>query len=210
MLEAREAAGTAYRDLGQYGAKLKTAMETRSPDGFAAELVEGRTGNVAYQPIQNGGLAATHEDITERTQSEARIAHLAFHDPLTELPNRSAFGNYLAKTFQSASAGDETFALLCIDLDRFKEINDMYGHSAGDRFLKEIGRRLTLACDGAFLARLGGDGFTIVLSGGTQPAAADELCQRLSSVLEGPGRIDDYDVGGSCTMRGNIFPAPRL
>lgn len=206
MLEAREAAGTAYQDLGQYGAKLQTAIETRSPDSFAAELVDGRIVNVAYQPIQNGGLVATHEDITERTQSEARIAHLAFHDPLTELPNRSAFGNYLAKTFQSASAGDETFALLCIDLDRFKEINDMYGHAAGDRFLKEIGRRLTLACDGAFLARLGGDEFTIVLSGGTQPAAAEELCQRLSSVVDAPVRIDDYDVDGSFTVGVSIFP----
>ena len=86
MLEAREAAGTAYRDLEQYGAKLQTAIETRSPDSFAAELVDGRIVNVAYQPIQNGGLVATHEDITERTQSEARIAHLAFHDPLTECP----------------------------------------------------------------------------------------------------------------------------
>ena len=206
MLEAREAAGTAYRDLEQYGAKLQTAIETRSPDSFATELVDGRIVNVAYQPIQNGGLVATHEDITERTQSEARIAHLAFHDPLTELPNRSAFGNYLAKTFQSASAGDETFALLCIDLDRFKEINDMYGHAAGDRFLKEIGRRLTLACDGAFLARLGGDEFTIVLSGGTQPAAAEELCQRLSSVVDAPVRIDDYDVDGSFTVGVSIFP----
>src|SRR6195256_5948633 len=162
--------------------------------------------NVAYQPIENGGWVSTHEDITERTQSEARIAHLVFHDPLTELPNRAAFGNYLAKTFQSASAGNETLALLCIDLDRFKEINDMYGHSAGDRFLKEIGRRLRLACEGAFLARLGGDEFTIVLSGGTQPASAEELCERLSSVVDAPVRIDDYDIIGSFTAGGSIFP----
>ena len=105
------------------------------------------------------------------------------------MPNRTAFGDYLAKTFQSASAGNESFAILCIDLDRFKEINDVYGHSAGDRFLKEIGRRFTLACGGAFLARLGGDEFTIVLSGGTQPASAEELCERLSSVVDAPVRI---------------------
>jgi len=85
-------------------------------------------------------LVATHEDITERTQSEARIAHLPSRSA-HRIPNRSAFGNYLAKTFQSASAGDETFALLCIDLDRFKEINHMYGHRQAIAFLKEIGRR---------------------------------------------------------------------
>jgi diguanylate cyclase len=206
MLEARNVAGTAYRDLGRYGAKLQTAVETRSPDSFAAELIDGRTVNVAYQPIQNGGWVSTHEDITERTQNEARIAHLAFHDPLTDLPNRAAFGDHLAKTFQNAAAGNESFALLCIDLDRFKEINDMHGHSAGDRFLKEIGRRLTLACDGAFLARLGGDEFTIVLSGGAQPAAAEELCKRLASVADAPVRIDDYDVDGSFTVGVSIFP----
>jgi diguanylate cyclase (GGDEF)-like protein len=206
MLEARKAAGTNYRDLGQYDAKLQTAVETRSPDSLTAELVDGRIVNIAYQPVENVGWVSTHEDITDRTQNEARIAHLAFHDPLTELPNRAAFGNYLAETFQSASAGNETFALLCIDLDRFKEINDVYGHSAGDRFLKEIGRRLTVACDGAFLARLGGDEFTIVLSGGTQPAAAEELCERLSSVVDTPVRIDDYDVDGSFTVGVSIFP----
>jgi len=189
MLEARKAAGTTYRDLGQYDANLQTAIETRSAGSLTAELADGRIVNVAYQPIQNAGWLSTHEDITERAQNEARIAYLAFHDPLTDLPNRTAFGDYLAKTFQSASAGNESFAILCIDLDRFKEINDGHGHSAGDSFLKEIGRRFTLACEGAFLARLGGDEFTIVLSGGTQPASAEELCERLSSVVDAPVRI---------------------
>jgi diguanylate cyclase (GGDEF)-like protein len=206
MLDARNAAGTGYRDLGQYGVKPQTAVDTRLPDNLTAELVDGRIVNVAYQPIQNGGWVSTHEDITERTQNEARIAHLAFHDPLTDLPNRAAFGDCLARTFQSASAGDEAFAVLCIDLDRFKEVNDVYGHSAGDRFLTEIGRRLALACDGAFLARIGGDEFTIVSSGGAQPAMAEELCGRLSSILDTPVRIDDYDVAGSFTVGVSIFP----
>ena len=199
MLEARKAAGTAYRDLAQDEARPRT-------DNLTAELADGRIVNVAYQPVQNVGWLSTHEDVTERTQNEARIAHLAFHDPLTDLPNRAALGDHLAKTLQSASAGNETFAILCIDLDRFKEINDVYGHSAGDRFIMEIGRRLTLACDGAFLARLGGDEFTIVLSGGTQPAAAEELCERLSSVADAPVRIDDYDIAGSFTIGASIFP----
>jgi predicted signal transduction protein with EAL and GGDEF domain len=123
MLEARKAAGTTYRDLGQYDANLQTAIETRSAGSLTAEPADGRIVNVAYQPIPNAGWLSTHEDITERTQNEARIAYLAFHDPLTELPNRTVFGDYLAKTFQSASAGNESFAILCIDLDRFEEIN---------------------------------------------------------------------------------------
>ena len=118
-------------------------------------------------------LVSTIHDITERKQSEARIAHLALHDPLTDLPNRALFNEHLAKTFDDASSGEASFAILCVDLDRFKEVNDVFGHSVGDQFLCEVARRITAACDGAFVARLGGDEFTIVSSAGPQPATAE-------------------------------------
>ena len=206
MLEARKSAGTAYLDPREYNEKLKRAITTRSPDGLVAELVDGRFVNVAYRPNQNGGWVSTHEDITERRRDEARIAHLAFHDQLTDLPNRAAFRDHIEKTFERASAGSGNFAVLCIDLDRFKEINDVYGHSTGDRFLTEIARRLASACEGAFLARLGGDEFTIVSSAGAQPAAAEELCVRLSAVLEAPVRIDEYEIPGSFTIGAGVYP----
>ena len=108
MLEARKAAGTAYRDLGQYGSKLQTAMTTRSPDNLVAQLDDGRIVNVSYRPTQNGCWVSTHEDITERAQNEARIAYLAFHDLLTGLPNRAAFNERIANKFRSA-AGNTSF-----------------------------------------------------------------------------------------------------
>ena len=206
MLEARKAAGTAYRDLGQYGSKLREAMTTRRPDSLVAELADGRVINVSYRPTRNGSWVSTHEDITERTQNEARIAHLAFHDQLTGLPNRAAFNEHIAKTFQSASAGQGEFAVLCVDLDQFKDINDVYGHSAGDRFLVEVGRRLASVCDGAFLARLGADEFTIVSSGGAQPATAAGLAARMSAVLDQPVCIDGYDIEGSFTIGASVYP----
>ncbi len=127
MLEARKAAGTAYRDLGQYNSKLQTAITTRRPDSLVAELADGRVINVSYRPTQNGSWVSTHEDITERTQNEARIAHLAYHDQLTGLPNRAAFNEHIAKIFENASASHGEFAVLCVDLDQFKDINDVYG-----------------------------------------------------------------------------------
>jgi diguanylate cyclase (GGDEF)-like protein len=206
MLEARKHAGTLFRDLGQYAAKLQGIVRTRAPDSMIAELADGRIIKIAGQPTQNGGLVFTHEDITERVQSEARIAHLAFHDPLTDLPNRAAFNDHIEKAFRSAAADGGGFSVLCIDLDRFKEINDVYGHSTGDRFLTEIGQRLRSACEGAFLARIGGDEFTIVSSGVTQPAGAEELCQRLSAAMDAPFCVDEYEITGGFTVGVSVYP----
>jgi diguanylate cyclase (GGDEF)-like protein len=204
MLEARKDAGTAYTNLAQYEAKLQEAITTRAPDSLIAELADGRIVSVAYRATQNGSWVSTHQDVTERMQDQARIAHLAFHDQLTGLPNRAAFNDHIAGMFDRASAYNENFAVLCLDLDRFKEINDVYGHSTGDRFLAEIGRRLAVACEAAFLARLGGDEFAIVLSGATQPAEA--LCERLGSILDAPVQIDEYEIQASFTIGTSVYP----
>jgi diguanylate cyclase (GGDEF)-like protein len=206
MLEARKEAGTAYRDIAQYGSKLRTAMTTRSPDSLVAELADGRTINVSYRPTRNGSWVSTHEDITERTRNEARIAHLAFHDQLTGLPNRTAFNEHIAKTFERASALGEHLTVLCIDLDQFKEINDVYGHAAGDRFLIEVAHRLASACGNTFLARLGADEFTIVSTGPVTPAAARAFCERLSGILDVPVCTDGYEIPGSLSIGSSVYP----
>ena len=81
------------------------------------------------------------EDVTERKRAEERIAYMAHHDALTDLPNRAAFTEHLASTLDKAKA-NENFAILCIDLDRFKEVNDVFGHSVGDGLLREVSRRM--------------------------------------------------------------------
>jgi diguanylate cyclase (GGDEF)-like protein len=206
MLQDREVAGTSYRNMELMDAKLQIAIRTQSASSMIVELDDGRIVNLAYRPTQNGGWVLTHEDISERVRSEARIAHLAFHDPLTDLPNRAAFNDHIEKTLHSAAAVAGSFSILCIDLDRFKEINDVYGHSTGDRFLVEIGQRLVSACEGAFLARIGGDEFTIVSSGGAQPGEAEELCRRLSAVMNAPFCVDAYEINGSFTVGVSVYP----
>jgi diguanylate cyclase (GGDEF)-like protein/PAS domain S-box-containing protein len=131
------------------------------------------------------------QDFTERKRAEARIAHMVHYDGLTDLPNRAAFNECFASTLERAANGGERFALLCIDLDRFKEVNDVFGHAVGDTLLCAVAERLGTAAGGAFLARLGGDEFALIASGGAQPAGAAALAERLMAAV-----ADDFDVDG--------------
>jgi diguanylate cyclase (GGDEF)-like protein/PAS domain S-box-containing protein len=117
-------------------------------------------------------------DVTERQRAIERIAHLASHDVLTGLPNRQAFAEQLNRTLDRAAATSGTFAVLCLDLDRFKDVNDIFGHAAGDALLREFTARLARAAGGAFIGRMGGDEFTMIVEG-PQPESAVELASRL-------------------------------
>src|SRR5439155_2879488 len=155
-------------------------------------------------------LLAIIEDVTERRRSEERIAHLAHHDPLTNLPNRAAFTEHLASTLNRAEKANEDFAVLCIDLDRFKEVNDVFGHSVGDELLMEVSRRLKDVAGDAFLARLGGDEFTLVVAERPQPSTAENLADRLLACI-----AEDLEMSGQLLRIGlsigvAIYPADGM
>ncbi len=151
-------------------------------------------------------LISVVRDLTDRKRHEQRIAHMAHHDPLTDLPNRAAFNECIAATVELAAASDESFAVLCLDLDRFKSVNDVFGHSAGDVLLREISRRLEAVCEGAFLARVGGDEFVVITPTGAQPEIAERIAERLCAALDADIDVDGNPMRVGLTIGIAIFP----
>jgi diguanylate cyclase (GGDEF)-like protein/PAS domain S-box-containing protein len=155
-----------------YIAWTQARVAALTPDGSVVYLKNGRAVSIRHQPTPDGGYVATHEDVTERYQAEARIAFMARHDALTQLPNRLLFHERLDQAKELAENGTG-YAILCLDLDRFKIINDMLGHSSGDGVLQAAAERLR-ACVHELdtVARLGGDEFAIIrLGNGSHDAA---------------------------------------
>src|SRR5580700_776018 len=127
-------------------------------------------------------LIKTHEDVTDRRQTESRMAHMAYHDGLTDLPNRAAFLQALAQMIEACGGTDEEFAVLSVDLDGLKEINDVFGHATGDKLLVEVARRIQNSSRGGVVARLSGDEFGLIIDG-KQPFAGKALAERLAETM---------------------------
>jgi diguanylate cyclase (GGDEF)-like protein len=147
-----------------------------------------------------GGIVRTYTDITERKRAEALIAHMAQHDSLTGLANRRHFLTGIEARFDDLKRHGDPFALLYIDLDRFKPINDLHGHAAGDTVLETIGRRLRESSgDHDVVARVGGDEFAVIKSGiGHHQATA--FAQRITEALTKPIRIGTEPVRVGCSI----------
>jgi diguanylate cyclase (GGDEF)-like protein/PAS domain S-box-containing protein len=183
--------------LGSFEGEVDTYFRTllrRAENGLAGETLnempDGRIIHVVFKPLANGGWVATHEDVTERRRAEERIAHLALHDSLTGLPNRTAFWNQLQRAVTWARAG-EFIAVLYLDLDDFKSVNDSLGHPTGDELLKAVGCRLaSVSRERDFVARLGGDEFAIIKGGLARSSDAVQLVTRVQGTLREP-----FDVG---------------
>jgi diguanylate cyclase (GGDEF)-like protein len=147
-------------------------------------------------------------DISERKEAAARIAHLAYHDALTGLPNRAVFNDHLARAVARAGDAREPLAVLCVDLDGFKAVNDIHGHPAGDELLIEVAHRLRAVVRGdELVARLGGDEFAIVQQGGSQPGHAGLLSERIVGALGEPFAVGIQTARISASIGVAVFPA---
>ncbi|WP_423416119.1 EAL domain-containing protein [Hyphomicrobium sp. B1] len=166
----------------------------RDPIYRIEELTDGQVIAISHQPMRDGGSIAIHEDITERRKMDAKIAHMAHHDALTDLPNRVRFHEAMEMALKGAEHG-RTVSILCLDLDNFKTVNDTLGHPVGDALLQAVADRLR-ACvrKHDIIARLGGDEFAIVQIDADQPLGVTILAQRIIAELSAPFEVLGHQV----------------
>jgi diguanylate cyclase (GGDEF)-like protein len=153
-------------------------------------LADGRTISVAHEACPGGGWIATYEDVTEQHEAEARMLYMARHDALTDLPNRTLLHARLGEDLSHPGEGPERIGVICIDLDRFKAVNDTFGHRGGDMLLKEVAERLrAIVPGGSLVARLGGDEFAMLCKAAGRDAIA-EIARRIVVGLGVPYQLE--------------------
>jgi diguanylate cyclase (GGDEF)-like protein/PAS domain S-box-containing protein len=141
------------------------------------------------------GYLVAMVDITERRKAEARIAYMAHHDGLTNLANRELYQDRLKQALEQSQPGNKRVAVLCVDLDLFKNVNDSFGHPIGDRLLRLVADRLRSQVVGNNLAaRLGGDEFAVILASDVSPNEASDFADRLIKILSAGYDIDGVEV----------------
>ncbi|GJD64165.1 putative bifunctional diguanylate cyclase/phosphodiesterase [Methylobacterium frigidaeris] len=176
--------------------QVRERLATRTRYRLDQTLLDGRVIAVTYAPTPEGGFVTVHEDVTAAKRAEAQIVHMARHDALTGLPNRALLHEGLAEALAKAPASGGVTAVLCLDLDRFKTVNDTLGHAVGDKLLREVTARLASTIRDqaeaglATLARLGGDEFAVIL----QPTSRFRAGRLAGRLIEAVGR--DYEIDG--------------
>ena len=179
----------------------------REPYRMERTRPNGRVIQVDHNPMPGGGYVATYTDITERKQTEARMRHLAVHDVLTSLPNRTLFLDRLRQALLSARRLQRGVTVLFVDLDRFKDINDHFGHDVGDLMIQEMGQRLSrIIRDSDTAARLGGDEFAIIQTDVQNIEDTIALAQRIIDELCQPFDCRGIRLHSTASVGITLFP----
>jgi diguanylate cyclase (GGDEF)-like protein/PAS domain S-box-containing protein len=180
---------TAAKLYADYVERLREGEHT-----LHRHLGDGRIIKLNHKRMEHGGWVVTYEDVTERHKAQARVAHMARHDSLTDLPNRTLFREKMGEGLNQVAIAGGAMAVLCFDLDNFKTVNDRLGHAAGDRLLRWVAARLKENVgEHDTVARLGGDEFA-VLQRGPQPQSAEKLARRLVEIIGHPPPLESQSI----------------
>lgn len=208
-----EDSGRVMAAVGESAANLSTFYQQfrmRPPDGAASEdgleWVEVDSGP---EGLDDGSVMwhGFARRVTGRKRLEERLARLAYSDELTGLPNRVRVNTLLTEQLETATAAREQLALLYLDLDNFKDINDAWGHSAGDRLLRRVATRLTEAVGLAGqLGRIGGDEFAVLLRGESAALQAERLAGEIRREMSAPMRLEGRQVRMTVSVGISLFP----
>ena len=169
---------------------------------------QARITRLSARNMTSNGFRGTATDVTEEVEARRRIDYLSQHDALTGLPNRTRLQEFLDGKLKAAPTQKKPLVMLCLDLDRFKPVNDLFGHAAGDRVLHEVSRRLgDCVRSGDLVARIGGDEFVLILTDISSQNEVEALCRRLINSIEQPIAINGQEVFVSTSI--GIAMAPN-
>ncbi|MBP8296729.1 MAG: PAS-domain containing protein [Burkholderiales bacterium] len=178
------------------------------PSSYDRKRPDGRIIEVLTVPVEGGGALRTYTDITDRKRGEERIRHVSRHDGLTSLVNREVFLEHLAGAVEASGRGGETFAVHFIDLDRFKPINDQFGHAVGDKVLALVAERMrNIAREVDVVARMGGDEFAILQYGVERASGALHLARRILEGVAQPMDIEAHQLAVGASIGIARYPA---
>ncbi|MGI9509328.1 MAG: diguanylate cyclase domain-containing protein [Geminicoccaceae bacterium] len=185
----------------------RALAEPLAPVHFQQSGAEGRTLAVERSAMPGGGFVSTSTDITDHKRVEARMLHLAQHDPLTDLPNRLLFQDRLQQAMARSTRTGSPVGVIVMDLDGFKAINDTEGHRVGDEALKALARRLRSNLrESDTVARIGGDEFALVLPDLTTATAVVRIGEKMLANIETPLKVEDRYIDLRVSMGIAMFP----
>ncbi len=188
---------------------IKPNGENKGKRFFELSLwrVDDESGQTNFGPSLRYMVYGTARDITERMEAEAFINFQAYHDLLTRLPNRSLFKDRLSMAITQAQRGDQQLAVMFIDLDRFKVINDSLGHTMGDRLLQAVSQRLQQCIrKGDTLSRFGGDEFTLLLPDAQTEEAATQVAEKILESIKQPFMLGGHEIYVGASIGISIYP----